>query len=91
MDLGQEQDATVNGAVPLLITDHHGARPAVAFVTAFLGASQALGIAQPVQQSGGRRDVGQRHDFSVEKKSDVHRVRSAAVPGPLSCAAFDAT
>ena len=45
MDLGQKQDATVNGAVPLCIADHDRARPAVTLVAAFFGASKALRIA----------------------------------------------
>jgi hypothetical protein len=73
VDLGQEQDAAVQGAVARLIADHHAAGTAVAFVAAFFGAGQVFGFAQPVKQGCRWRYAGQRHDFPVEEKSDVHR------------------
>ena len=45
IDLGQEQDAAVQGAVALVVADHDGTRAAIAFVAAFLGAGQMSGFA----------------------------------------------
>ena len=45
VDLGQEQDAAVQGAVTLIVADHNGTGAAIAFVAAFLGAGQMSGFA----------------------------------------------
>ncbi len=54
VQLGQEQDAGVQGARALGIRNHNGAGPAVALVAAFLGAGQAPVHPQPIQKRPGR-------------------------------------
>jgi hypothetical protein len=69
--LRQEKDAGVERAGPGIVRDHDGAGAAIAFVAAFLGAGQALLLAQPVEKRGCRGRIdGLR--FPVEKKPDCH-------------------
>lgn len=82
IDLGQEQDAAVQGVVARLIADHHAACAAIAFVAPFFGSSQVFRFAQPVKQGCCGGYAGQRHDFPVQAKSDVHRFVPPRYRGP---------
>ncbi len=73
VQLRHEQDTGVERARAVLVGHHHGTGPAIAFVAAFLGAREALFLAQPVEQRGGVRSVG--GDLaSVQKKGRAHVV-----------------
>ena len=84
--LGQEEDAGVQRPCAARIGDHHRAGPAIAFVTAFLGASEAALFAQPIEQRCRGGHVSQLHALSVQKKGDIHVKNLPPYQCPVMCA-----
>ncbi len=77
MELRQKQDAGVQRARAAFVSHHSRAGPAVAFVAALFGASQALRFAQPIKQGHGRRTIDVRR-FSIQRERKVN-VKSCRV------------
>ena len=76
VDLGQKQDAGVQGAHALIIGDHHRAGPAITFIAAFLRAAKAALKAQPIQQRSRRRLPRRMNLHTVQVKRYVGHCRN---------------
>lgn len=79
MQLRQKKDARVlgamGGAVGIKGSNADGASAAIALVTPFLGAFEALCLAQPIEQGFGGIGIADPDLLSVQKKSNFPHVR----------------
>ena len=87
MQLWHQHQAGVQRVAAAGIGDHHRAGPAIALITAFLGAGQATAFAQPVEHALCRVAHPHRAGFSVQKKRNIHVVirRDTRLASPARC------
>ena len=85
VQLGQKEDAGIEGKGAVRVGDHDGAGAAIAFVAAFFCAGEVSLFTQPVEEGCCGIWLRQSDGGAVEHKRDLHGGDPAAVPWVQAC------